>query len=53
MITVLFKIIIKITIGSNVYLENHTFDNNNDFRDLYYELGAGTYALIDGVWQKL
>jgi len=28
--------------------------NNNDFRDVYTgeNGGAGTYELIDGVWQK-
>ena len=45
--------ITKITIGSDVYLESKVFQNNNDFRDAYYAQGAGTYELIDGVWQKL
>jgi prepilin-type N-terminal cleavage/methylation domain-containing protein len=49
------SLIKKITISSGVVIGDGLFErNNNDFRDVYTgeNGGAGTYELIDGVWQK-
>lgn len=45
----------KVTIGANVELEGEVFQNNNKFRDAYYDIysrSAGTYVYTDGNWVK-
>jgi prepilin-type N-terminal cleavage/methylation domain-containing protein len=44
--------ITKITIGAGVTLEGNVFQNNNNFRDVYYGQGAGTYVYENGDWVK-
>ncbi|MEA4964913.1 MAG: leucine-rich repeat protein [Oscillospiraceae bacterium] len=44
--------ITKVTIGSDVILEDQVFRNNNAFRDAYTANGAGTYLYQDGAWVK-
>ena len=44
--------IVKIEIGSDVYMESNVFRNDNKFRDIYLSEGAGTYLFADGDWTK-